>query len=778
MSSRKETILELIDKYSRKSILNGSLDFSECSAYTIALDLQIDRTNISRILNQLHKEGLLIKITGRPTLYISNKAISDNFPYAVLPSTISSKESIDTFLLQPESSSKMYANINMIGSEKNGSLYNSVIQILPIIFYPFQSPQIFTLRGQQGVGKHYFLEQLLNRGKSIGRFRKNQFILQINGNNLLRTYALEVDKLKQKNYGIIAITIMDTLATDIIVSFINQIYYFSNFQNSNPPLIALLIDESVKNYSPYYELTPFNAYFPPLSDRPLKENLKLILAIISEECMHLSRRVQISKKLLLALLNTNYTSNIRQLKNNIIYAFTFSAFHSTHHSNVPLVLSEKLFPEAHSNETIPSNERELITSLPEIITFDPIHPINLDELLGTTLISKSSFIDQTKPKKTESLKEHLLSLSTNFDFKDFPACNSTLKARLTTIFENTPLIYDTILFEYVLSLIEQIALGNINTKAYTLEDFDTIMNPNEQNICNKTIQIIISRYSLPGKEILDYITGTILTAFQCVSDLNYPIIFITHGNELANHYALQLNRFYGKRLFFSKNFTTKTAQTGLPKFIKNLSANIKSLNSKHGVFLFVDSSSLTKLDSKLFFETQSLTFSIYPSSIIYINEAMDIIKNANTSSIIPLSSKILQIKGQYHQYLNSKTLNTKNNRLNDSHLRWVRHLFSSLNSKMTTEILYQLLIEVCNNYSYQPTNQLIIDFIFYGNCILERISKKDMTQYVINDLYYDHESPLFQTLKEKIAQSKELTSFHFTENDLVVLYDCLVQHLS
>lgn len=778
MSNRKESILQLIDSYTRKHILNESLDFSECSAYTIALDLNIDRTNVSRILNQLHKEGLLIKLTGRPTLYLSSNAISKHFPYVVLPHTISSKESIRSYLTQTNPSSNMYSNIHMIGSEKNGSLYNSTIQILPIIFYPFTSPQIFTLRGQFGVGKHYFLEQLLQRGKSIGRFPKEHSILHINGNNLLRTYPLEVEKLKEKKHSIIAITITDTLATDIVMSFINQIQYFFELETSTPPLIALLIDESVKNYSQYYELTPFNAYFPPLSDRPLKEILRLILDIISEECKRLSRNVQASKKLIISLLGMNYTSNIRQLKNNIIYAFTFSAFHSNPNQDLPLVLSEILFPEADLYKTIASSDREIIDALPETILFKPAHPINFEELITSPLISKASFVDQTKQKKQTSLKEHLLSLPVNFDTSSFPTCNSTLKSRLTTIFENTALIYDSVLFEYMISLIEQLALGNIHRNAYIIDPLEEEISEIEQTLCNKTAQIVISRYSLPDKDIIGDIKAIVRTTLQCITNLAYPIIFITHGNELASCYAIQLNRFYGRRMFFAKDFTTKMEQLGTTKFVKQLSTNIKSLNSKRGTFLFVDSVSLTKMDSKLFFDTQSLTFSIYPSSIIYMKESVSIIKNGNANSIIPLSSKIIQVKGQYQHYLNDYTLNSKKERDSDPYIKWIQNLYPTLNGNITRETLYQLLIQICNIYSYEPNNQLILDFIFYGNWVLNRISKKDMSQYNIKDLYYDSESELFKNLKQKISNSQELNPFSFTESDFVVLYDCLLPYLS
>lgn len=61
-TSRKELIFQTIQEYTSKAIVENNLDFSSCNAHILSLNLHIDRSNISRILNQLFQEGKLITV--------------------------------------------------------------------------------------------------------------------------------------------------------------------------------------------------------------------------------------------------------------------------------------------------------------------------------------------------------------------------------------------------------------------------------------------------------------------------------------------------------------------------------------------------------------------------------------------------------------------------------------------------------------------------------------------------------------------------------------------
>ena len=56
---RMKDIQNLIASYTANGITAHTYDFSSCNAHDIALILKIDRTNVSHVLNQLHRENRL-----------------------------------------------------------------------------------------------------------------------------------------------------------------------------------------------------------------------------------------------------------------------------------------------------------------------------------------------------------------------------------------------------------------------------------------------------------------------------------------------------------------------------------------------------------------------------------------------------------------------------------------------------------------------------------------------------------------------------------------------
>jgi transcriptional regulator with AAA-type ATPase domain len=50
--------------------------------------LGLDRANVARELNTLYRDGDLIKLQGKPTLYICREALNQQYPGVFFPSTL------------------------------------------------------------------------------------------------------------------------------------------------------------------------------------------------------------------------------------------------------------------------------------------------------------------------------------------------------------------------------------------------------------------------------------------------------------------------------------------------------------------------------------------------------------------------------------------------------------------------------------------------------------------------------------------------------------------
>ena len=64
-----------------------------------------------------------------------------------------------------------------------------------------------------------------------------------------------------------------------------------------------------------------------------------------------------------------------------------------------------------------------------------------------------------------------------------------------------------------------------------------------------------------------------------------------------------------------------------------------------------------------------------------------------------------------------------------------------------------------------------MDFLFHGNCVLERALQSDGKYFKQVSSMEDPDNELIEIIKEKISQSTELNTVGFSLNDYVIFYD-------
>ena len=75
-SSRKTKVLTLVQEATQELLDSDSDRVSGIHAGLIAEKLQMDRANVARELNSLYRNGQLIKIQGKPTLYLCRSVLA------------------------------------------------------------------------------------------------------------------------------------------------------------------------------------------------------------------------------------------------------------------------------------------------------------------------------------------------------------------------------------------------------------------------------------------------------------------------------------------------------------------------------------------------------------------------------------------------------------------------------------------------------------------------------------------------------------------------------
>ena len=138
MSTNKDKIVQFIKDETSKCIQNNSYTFEKCNALIISMELFLDRSNVSRTLNELHRTGILIKKTDALRVISRKTSFIINFHFASFPDVLLKNAKIEDYISQPSNPTQQSAtkSFSIIGSQKGGSLYNLMNQTLPVLYLP------------------------------------------------------------------------------------------------------------------------------------------------------------------------------------------------------------------------------------------------------------------------------------------------------------------------------------------------------------------------------------------------------------------------------------------------------------------------------------------------------------------------------------------------------------------------------------------------------------------------------------------------------------------
>lgn len=298
--------------------------------------LKIDRSTASRYLNELEKEGYLVKIPTRPVKYnlVSNKDIKLN------PNGKMNEKLITKGI--PDSQIKDNSFKNLIGESE--SLQQAVQKAKAAILYPPNGLHTLIL-GETGAGKSYFAEKMheyaiASRVKASNSpfvtlncadYSDNPQLLlaQIFGSKKGSYTGAEKDKeglLKVSNGGILFLDEVHRLShqgQEMLFTYIDNGVYrelgsVSNVVGIKVQIIAATTEEPDSFLlDTFRRRIPMVIELPPLSKRSFSERYELISHFIIQESKRISKAIYFSRNALISFLMYQCKNNIGQLKSDI-----------------------------------------------------------------------------------------------------------------------------------------------------------------------------------------------------------------------------------------------------------------------------------------------------------------------------------------------------------------------------------------------------------------------------------------------------------------------------
>lgn len=595
------------------------LQFSEgIDTKSLSKIANMSRANLSHELNELCKEGKLIKSTGRPVLY---------------------------FLASPKKSNND-SQLDLL-SKNNISLKPAIEQAKASILYPPKGMNCLIL-GETGVGKSMFASLMHNYAIEMNVKSEDSPFITFNcadysNNPQLLTSQLfgvkkgaytgaESDKeglIEQANGGILFLDEVHRLppeGQETLFIFLDTGNFRRIGDSQTRSSDVLIISATTEDpgsalLNTFRRRIPIIINIPSLKDRTLEERLFLIKSFFKHESIRLNKELYVSLNTLRALLSYECTNNIGQLKSDVqmLCAKAYSEFLTNvridvriNSSTLPSYIKEGLYKEKE-HRVLWNN---LMSEEIEFFRFNGNNTDN-DELFSSNENTIYDFIEN-KLEKLKSLDisdidiENILEkdiakhFQNNFSMisKDFnkknlltiisPDVLECYDDIVSYISENLSLTFDN-------NLYTAFAL-HVNTLIERVHSRKMINNPNLDKIRN--LYPVEFSIALEVKKMLEdflhrpipideagYITLFLIPDVTIKNNIpdKVKIILIAHGESTATSMCNVVNTLLGENYAIPIN-----APIDIPpsKVLEHLKLIINENPSDSGYLLLVDMGSL------------------------------------------------------------------------------------------------------------------------------------------------------------------------------------------
>ena len=313
------------------------------SAETISEALDILRNNVSKELNTLSREKKIIKIKGRPVLYLDKESFQDLLGYELEDESIEI-ENIDKILEKGKMDENKAKNpfTFLIGSDSG--LKNQIEQAKAAIMYPPNGLHTLIV-GETGVGKTLFASMMYNYSKFTKVFAEDAPFIVFNCADYYNNPQLLISQIFGHAKG--AFTGADTEKDGLVVKANNGILFLDEIHRLPPEgqeMIFYFIDTGTYNklgdtdrkrsakvliigatteepgsflLKTFMRRIPITINIPSLEERPIKDRFDIVRFLLSKEANRVNKSIKLESDVVKAIIGSASYGNVGQIKSNI-----------------------------------------------------------------------------------------------------------------------------------------------------------------------------------------------------------------------------------------------------------------------------------------------------------------------------------------------------------------------------------------------------------------------------------------------------------------------------
>ncbi|MDF7639801.1 sigma 54-interacting transcriptional regulator [Lactobacillus sp. ESL0791] len=811
---RKEKVfLSVKDDTTSQLILHNTI-LRGATAKDISEKLQLDRSNVSRELNELTRENLLIKIKGKPTQYICKKVIED-FSGNILPNT-TDYSSLSSFLGQKPENSKSNNDFNeLIGYD--GSLKDAIKKAKSAILYP---PNGLTtlITGETGVGKSLFAEKMYQYGinkKILSKdapfinfncadYADNQELLlsQLFG-HLKGSYTGATDDKEgivgEADGGILFLDEVHRLSEkgqEMLFSLMDRGQYHKLGQVKNSSSKCRIIAATTEKpsetmLSTFLRRIPIHIHLESLAKKSIKEKFELICYFFKQESQNTQQNIYVSRDILLLFLFGNFTGNIGHLKSSIQYACA-SAFlryvSEDNFSRLELVLSDIPKFLLEQVKTPNNADKNFVYSLPNTLIFnykekggsqnsvDALNYYNVSEIKTTKYLEAANTDTKAKSELKSEIVKYMNCLIADYSKLANDQYGINNKTILETFINKDvkEIIFNAIrpyatslksceycsqLLTYHISKLVSVS-HKVDSNSLTDGFIEQLTDKIFTEIEVKTKKYYTNNDQLFFAEILNHLL------FEA-EEGKIGIIIIMHGNSTASSMAEVVNQLLKTKHVHAINMHLSDDLNKIYNQAKDL---VRKVNEGQGILILADMGSIVTFEDRLQHETQL---------------PIKVLSNVSTPIAIEATNYILSSKDTLESIYSK--LVKKNNSFGslvnkDDSYRYfdqiiihnLKKILTFLDAEKVFYITKQALKVIIENSKLVLNNEFLVKFIIHCSCMVERSFTGEVLHYKNPCELFNTYPKLYQTVIKSFAIIEQYFGIKIKSEEVANLMDMII----
>lgn len=614
----KDRVYELICDYTVKFAMSKTLTGDAAS---IAEQIYVSRSLVSLYLNELFKEGVLIKINSRPVYFLDKKTLSKTFQIYINESTFDYVEDlidlIDIKLLNKGSF------IKAIGHD--GSLNYCIHQMQSAVRYPNNGLPILLL-GNAGSGKTFLAGLLAQFCVDEGLIQSNRIAVYAPGkadgiailDKLFGWYGTDhkwhSGLIEQYEGGLLILRNVqkyDESGLSALISYFKNGYYTVNAKGERrSPQVRMILtcrpDAIAENW--LAKELPIVCRIPDFHERPISEREAIIVDCLLQEQRIIQKKIAVSKKVFNCLSDHVYQSNFKEIQAVVksLCATSYKAdadmlcIQSHHLPNT--ILNDELYNlEYYDDSSIQIDELNVEYPKNSIFVYFDLLLSIYDRLLQGNFKSDDQFMNECRDRMNDYYD--YLAYDRNLENSRIRTFEHVVK-QLANDFLSRYQIFLSGSCVYVLSkVIYHLSCNNGSLQAWQKQNLDRIMalkaylKKKYQNsyyyaalFADRIRSMLDISFDLVNEMFVFF---NIYFNNAQLDEIKYTCLIMAHGYSTASSIADAVNRMVEIRVF---NGIDMSVDMTFDEAVLQVRQYLKRIGGDKDIIILIDMGSLETLD--------------------------------------------------------------------------------------------------------------------------------------------------------------------------------------